>query len=340
MRIALDATYSVGRELSGVGVYSNEMISGLALRYPEEKFVCCYRAHRYLRAHGTPLPPNCSRGLLQEYLPIRAELFHGLNQRLPKRCCRKKVCTFHDLFVFTGEYSTPEFRKRFIQQAKHAASVSDRIICVSEFTARQVQELLGVERERLRVVHHGVHFPPADASPREKLILHVGAIQQRKNISRLIGAFETLPAEWKLVLAGSAGYGAEAIANRIDVSPARPRIQITGYVTTEELRRLYSRAGIFAFPSLDEGFGIPVLEAMAAGVPVVTSNTSALPEVAGDAAILVDPVDESAIATALRLLVEDEILRDRLRAKGQLRAASFTWKNAVEKTCAVYKELL
>ena len=121
------------------------------------------------------------------------------------------------------------------------------------------------------------------------MILNVGAIQTRKNIARLVEAFERVDAPWKLVLAGSNGYGAAGILARIQASPARDRISVLGYVPLSELSALYRRASVFAFPSLDEGFGMPVLEAMAAGAAVLTSDRSALPEVAGDAALLVDP---------------------------------------------------
>ena len=126
---------------------------------------------------------------------------------------------------------------------------------------------------------------------REPIVLHVGAIQKRKNIARLIDAFRSLPQEWRLILAGSAGYGSEEM-----LSAAGDRVQVTGYVTNEELAELYQRASIFAFPSLDEGFGMPVLEAMAHGIPVIASNSSALPEVCGEAAILVDPGQTDQIA--------------------------------------------
>src|SRR6266478_4981599 len=215
--IALDATYSIGDHLSGVGVYSREILLGLAAAHPEARFQFCYRPHRFARSWGEKLPRNCRRFFLQEpILPRRADIFHGLNQRLPTLRLRRTVTTFHDLFVLTGNYSTPEFRRRFADQAKRAAAESDRIIAVSEFTATQVQQLLGVERSRLRVVHHGVRIPPGGTgdSPvkdREKIILHVGAIQSRKNIARLVLAFDSVPQDWRLVLAGAAGFGADEI---------------------------------------------------------------------------------------------------------------------------------
>ena len=145
---------------------------------------------------------------------------------------------------------------------------------------------------------------------------------------------------WRLVLAGSAGYGAHEILARIQASPRRADIELAGYVSDSRLAQLYARAAIFAFPSLDEGFGMPVLEAMAWGVPVITSNGSALKEVAGDAALLVDPRDANSIAGALNALAEDSILRERLAGLGRARAAKFTWDAAVRSTWAAYSELL
>lgn len=340
MTIALDASYSTGDELSGVGLYSREILWGLAAAHPEQRFDFWYRPHRYLRASG--LPRNARRRLLVEPLgPPRAALFHGLNQRLPRMPMRRAVATFHDLFVLSGEYSTPEFRERFAAQARDAAARADLVIAVSAFTAGQVSALLDVEPSKIRVVHHGTRrlkFPPV---ARERLILSVGAIQKRKNIARLVEAFETLDRSWRLVLAGSvSGFGAAEILARIQQSPARDRISVTGYVSPETLAEWYARSTIFAFPSLDEGFGMPILEAMAAGTPVITSNRSALPEVAGDAALLVDPENTEALAEALRDLAAREDRRRELARRGAARAQCFTWERAVRETWDVYRELL
>jgi O-antigen biosynthesis alpha-1,2-mannosyltransferase len=338
-RIALDATYSLDENLSGVGVYSREILFGLAKAHPSEKFLFYYRPHRVLRSLGEALPPNAGRRVLVG--APRADLFHALNQRVDRRG-RRTVSTFHDLFVMTGDYSTPEFRQRFAAQARAAAGRSDMIIAVSRFTASQVEQLLGVEPARIRVVSHGVYLPPASPSTsREKLILCVGAIQRRKNIARVVKAFENLPPEWSLVLAGAQdGYGAAQELHAVEQSPRRAGIRVAGYVPAVELDSLYRRASILAFPSLDEGFGMPVLEAMAHGVAVVTSNRSALPEVAGGAALLVDPEDPDDVAGALARLAADDALREELAIRGLARAREFSWESALEKTWAVYKELL
>jgi glycosyltransferase involved in cell wall biosynthesis len=341
LKIALDATYSVGNNLSGVGVYSREMLHGLPSAHPEARFLYCFRPHRFLRGLRLPHARNVSRRLLIDHCPpSSAGVFHGTNQRLPEGRLRRAVSTFHDLFVLTGDYSTPEFRRRFAAQARDAAARADLIITVSGFTASQVEGLLGVEQGRIRVIHHGVRPPAPSDVPREPVILHVGAIQARKNIIRLIEAFESTAPDWRLVLAGSTGFGAEEILRRIEASSRRDSIEVLGYVSAAELPGLYHRASIFAFPSLDEGFGMPVLDAMAAGVPVVTSNRSALPEVAGDAALLVDPNSTESIAEAIGRLTISEELRKEMIGRGLRRAAQFTWEDAVRKTWSVYEELL
>jgi O-antigen biosynthesis alpha-1,2-mannosyltransferase len=340
LNIALDATYSLGGSLSGIGVYSRELLGGLAGAHPEARFRFCYRWHRFARSFGERLPANANRFLLGESrAPRGADIFHGLNQRLPAGRLRHTVTTFHDLFVMTGDYSSAEFRSRFAEQARAAAHRSERIVAVSGFTAQQVIELLGVEPARVRVVHHGVRVPRESRTPREKIILHVGAIQRRKNVARLIEAFERVDPEWQLVLAGSAGYGAAEILAGIANARSRERIRVLGYVPAAELAAWYARAMIFAFPSLAEGFGMPVLEAMAAGVPVIASNHSAIPEVAGNAAWLVNPEDTEELGGALADLARDPERRAELARRGIERASQFTWEDAVRKTWDVYQEL-
>jgi glycosyltransferase involved in cell wall biosynthesis len=352
LRIALDATYSLGRNLSGVGVYSREIMFGLARAHPDQRFLFCYRFHRLWKSLGDALPPNASRRLLGAAAP-RADLFHALNQRVdfqrsPSRSACRTVCTFHDLFALTGEYSTAEFRARFSEQARRAAEHSDAIIAVSRFTAKHVEELLGVPPSRIHVIPHGVRMPANTAehverasAARGKMVLFVGAIQRRKNIARLVKAFETMPAGWRLALAGATdGYEAAAELRALEESSRRSDIDVPGYVDAATLASLYARASIFAFPSLDEGFGIPVLEAMAHGIPVITSQCSALPEAAGDAAILVNPFDTDELAAGLNRLAADQDLRADLIRRGLDRALLFPWDAAVEKTWGVYQSLL
>ncbi len=347
-RIALDATYSLGDALSGVGVYSREMLSGLAAAHPDDgAFQWCYRPNRILRSLKEHLPRNVKRRLLRYSSPPDCDLFHALNQRVefpPGKTKAKVITTFHDLFVLTGDYSTAEFRTRFAEQARRAAERSDAIVAVSRFTADQVRGLLRVEGIPIHIVHHGVH-PPEDSSlppeaMRENVVLHVGAIQKRKNLERLIEAFESMPVSWRLVLAGSTGYGGEAAIETARASVASKRIEITGYIDNDRLEELYRKARILAFPSLDEGFGIPVIEAMSRGLPVLTSDGSALAEVAGGAAILVDPRSVDSIAHGLHTMVTAPGLREHLSRLGLRRATQFSWKRAVAQTWTAYEMTL
>ncbi len=340
MLIAADATYTLDPHPTGVAVYSNEVLSGMVRAHPEASFLFCYRPHRFFRGLSQPLKTNVWRWPLFERGPRPGPLFHGLNQRLPARRWPLQVATFHDLFVMSHEYSTPEFRARFTAQARHAAATADRIITVSRFTAQEVERLLGVDPERICVIPHGVRSPQTVSAVKDPLVLCVGSIQKRKNTARLVRAFASLPPDWRLVLAGGRGYGVEETLREIENSPRRADIEVADHVSAERLADLYRRAGIFAFPSLDEGFGIPILEAMANGVPVIASNRSAMPEVCGDAAVQVDPESEKELSQALLKLAGDSSLRQTLAARGLARAQEFTWERAAAATWSVYRELV
>lgn len=337
MLLGLDATYSLDPEPTGVAVYSREILKGLALAQTTDRIYAYYRPHRIVRALRSPSFSGVHRRVLLESAAPGVDVFHGLNQRLPPKKKGRFVVTFHDLFVMTDNYSTPEFRERFARLAREAAQRADAIIAVSDFTAGQVRSLLSV-KGHIHVIRHGVH-PARLSSRREKLVLHVGAIQRRKNLIRLVEAFEALPKGWKLALAGGSGYGDDEVRARIERSPRRGDIELPGYVTPAELEVLYDRASIFAFPSLGEGFGIPVLEAMVRGIPVVSSERTATAEVAGDAALKVNPLDSSAIAGALERIIESEALQTELRHAGVAQASRFSWDEAVSRTRAVYAEL-
>lgn len=342
MRIALDATYSVDPRPTGIGIYSNALLIGLPNRFPDDMFYHCYRPKPYMKKPRN-LRPNVRQRLLGTPLPLWGpELFHGVNQRVDKRYTKRVVSTFHDLFVMTEQYSAPAFRERFTEQAKLAAQNSDLIIAVSQFTAEQVNNLLGVERSRIRVIPHGVSPPSPELwHKRENIILTVGALQVRKNFVRLIDAFERLSPDWRLILAGArTGYRAGAVIERLRNSDCKDRIQLVGYQWPAELEVLYNRASIFAFPSLDEGFGLPVLEAMAHGVPVITSNRPALVEVAGDAALIVDPQSTDDLEYALERFITEPTLRNQYIQRGLERAKLYPWDRTLRATHDVYKELL
>ena len=354
MTIGIDAGNNLDRPPTGVAVYARNVLFGLARARPDERFLWYYRSNRYLRSFGAGLPANAERRLLERFAlrwsSRKLRLFHGLNQRLPLECRCPTVATFHDLFALSGEYSTPTFRSRFASLARETAERANHVIAVSAYTAEQVVGRLGFPRSNITVVHHGAEALKVPAQDRRghilrrlgvtrPFVLHVGTLQVRKNVDRVIAAFEMAGGSTELVLAGSHGYGAERILDRIRCSPARARILLPGHVAEEVRATLYACAEVLLFPSLEEGFGLPIVEAFSVGLPVVTSNVSALPEVAGGAAALIDPLDTDAIAAALGEVLESSSLRSELRRKGTLRARQFQWQRCAEETWKVYEQL-
>jgi glycosyltransferase involved in cell wall biosynthesis len=175
-------------------------------------------------------------------------------------------------------------------------------------------------------------------------MLYLGTIEPRKNLVRLIDAYTLLRergvTDWPLVLAGGRGWGDEAILARAALSGAAESIRFVGFVPEEEIPLWYNAAALFVYPSEYEGFGLPVLEALACGTPALASNSSSLPEVAGNAAVLVDPTDVEAIADGMQRLIEDPSLRSHLATEGPQRARSFSWARMAEQTLGVYRSVL
>jgi glycosyltransferase involved in cell wall biosynthesis len=232
--------------------------------------------------------------------------------------------------------------------------VAKGVIAISEATRRDLIARYDVPAERIQVIHHGVDHSMHPASREsiielqhrlglpEAYVLVVGTIQPRKNLERLVEAMSSVAnagLPHQLVIAGKRGWLATDVEAHIAKSPAANRVHYLGYVAASELPTLYSGAAAFCFPSLYEGFGLPVLEAMACGTPVVTANTSALPEVAGDAALLVDPADIASIGAALVRVLTDDSLRRDLTARGLARAAQFTWERSAEATIGLLRQV-
>lgn len=265
------------------------------------------------------------------------------------------VVTIHDLGYLLEPDCHPPFRRRqLIWSTRWNAHAASAIIAVSHATRNDLIEHLHVEPDRIRVIHHGISpkFAPASKTSIEAIrqryslgdcfILAVGTIHPRKNLIRLVQAFEQLAADdlrIRLVLCGALGWEGDSIIRRVSASPVRNRIVHLGYLPDEELPALYSAAAVFAFPSLYEGFGMPLLESMACGTPVVTSNRSALPEIAGGSAILVDPLDPSAIAAGIHRVLYDEQLRESLVTGGFERVKSFGWRKCAGETLAFLRSV-
>jgi glycosyltransferase involved in cell wall biosynthesis len=233
------------------------------------------------------------------------------------------------------------------------ARKADALIAVSQHTKDMIVEHLGVSEDRIFVARHGVdpHFrrlPKADVEAyrarsglQRPYLLFVGTAEPRKNLLRLVDAYARLRHQGhddlQLVVAGKSAWGSTALREHIDGLGLAPHVRLLGYVPAEDLPLLYNGADVFSLPSIAEGYGMPLLEAMACGVPVVASNLTALPEVFGDAAIGVDPLDSDALAEAIDRVRGDTQLRLEMVARGLRRAASLTWESSARQTVAVFE---
>lgn len=364
MRIAIDARALLGQS-TGIGTYTRGIAAALAERAGLEVGLFSPR----------PLPDGYSRGpwsvhedgspfgilWLQTTLPRRlrswnADVLLAALTIAPATGTVPFASVVHDLTAWTN----PEWHARrtlvgFVPLWERTVERAARFLCVSEATARDLVARFPETRSRVRVVPHGVEpiFSPAE-DPRAaertrrryaggaRFILYLGTLEPRKNVESLVAACERLWARRRsrpdLVLAGGIGWKTSSLARRIARSPYRDKIHQTGYAPREVARDLYRAAEVFVYPSLAEGFGLPVLEALACGVPVVASTAEALREVAADAALYAPPRDVAALVEAMERALEDDDVRQRLAAAGPERARAFSWSRAGELTLAELEE--
>ena len=292
----------------------------------------------------------------------KPDVTHFFNFLIPPGVKGKAAVTVHDLaFVRYPETVALRTRKLLSLRLKKTLRRADRIFVASEFTGNELSELYGVEKEKMTVVYAGVDrriFKKRDRSECLSVLdkfgveyrnyfLYLGTIEPRKNLKRLVLAYgETcrkLKSEGRevpaFVVAGRLGWYFDEIKEAIEKESNDGRIIMPGYLTEEEKSVLYSGARAFLFPSLYEGFGIPVLEAMACGVPVLTSNVSSLPEVAGDSALLCDPFSQDEISDGIYRLTVDENLCKELSDKGYERSKLFSWKKSAEIILEEYRKI-
>jgi glycosyltransferase involved in cell wall biosynthesis len=291
-------------------------------------------------------------------LPVHRRLWESLDLFLatclvvPVLPRGQVVSIVYDLTPLRLPALFPE-RERFRKRVRALLARSRVAIAISHRTRQDLVELLDADPARIRVIHPGRRegFRPAAPPIREEVlrrlgipgpyILYVGSLGPHKNVATLLDAFERLRGDGSsaiLVLAGHPRWG-EATLRRREASPHRDAIRVVGPVAAAELPALYSGAACFVFPSLYEGFGLPVLEAMACGAPVVASDRGALPEVVGDAGIVVNPEDPAALADAIRRLLDDPALRAAQSRAGLERADRFTWDGSARGLRAVFAEL-
>lgn len=362
MRIGIEADRMQANRF-GIGRFAREIVQALQCEFPQHTyglFRCAKPPRRFYRSWS---PVRLARGIrrsvwLQAVLPRqlgrwRADVAFFPDYIVSFTSPCPVVAVMHDLlFLQRPQWGEPLVNQQLRICVPLTVHRADALVVPSEWVKGKLITAYRCQPERVTVVPEGVSasFHPVAASEVDALriryglsgipyVLSVGMWTPRKNLLRLLEAFASIDAasSGKLVLVGGGGWSEEPLRRAVKALHIEHRVALIGFVPEEHLPALYSGATAFAFPSLYEGFGLPVLEAMACGCPVVASNATAIPEVTGDAAVLVEPQDTGAWAEALRRVVGDPALRARLRDAGLHRAAAFTWAQAARRLEAIFQ---
>jgi glycosyltransferase involved in cell wall biosynthesis len=368
VRIALSASLMhSGHDYraAGVSVYTENLIRALLAHHSEHEWVAFAGRDAPvvsgLRVIASPFPVHSPMTRIpweQVILPalasvVRPDVLHATVNVLPLAAPGASVVTIHDLAFLRHPERFASAKVAYLRAAVPASvKKAKHIIAVSQHTRHDLVDLLHVPPERISVVYSGVHadfrpFPDTDRQRARRrfsggrpYILHVGTLEPRKNLDVLIRAYanlrETLDVPHVLVLAGGAGWMFQNLYDLVVTLGVQDHVQFAGYVLPSDLPHLYNGADLFVYPSAYEGFGLPVLEAMACGVPVITSVSSALTELAGDACLTVTPGKHDELLPAMARVLEDRQLSACLRKAGIRRAGGFTWRSTAQGTMAVY----
>jgi glycosyltransferase involved in cell wall biosynthesis len=351
-RIGINALYLIPGGVGGTEIYLRRLVAALAVIDRENEYFIF--TNRDTGADLVPIRPNFhwkpqavharirpARILWEQIvLPIEAVRYRldvlfnpGFTAPVLAPCAC--VTVFHDLQhrrhpEYFRWFDLP-FWKLLLWASVHS---SQRLIAVSEATRADLLRAYRLSPDRIDVVLHGVEreFFALDRSRTEPFVLCVSTLHPHKNLDRLIRAYARSKRPWRLTIAGMRGFFAEALDKLIVELGVKDSVELTGWIPRADLLRLYAQAQAFVYPSTFEGFGMPVLEAMAAGIPVACADIPPLREVAGEAALFFDPLSEDAIAAALDRIVSDTELRAQLARKGPDRARTFTWERAARDT--------
>ncbi len=366
MKIGLGTTVltksSRSGQADGIAVYTQELINELE---PLAIDIACYDfiAEQGLTNLGK-FPPqvllSAATGLpfFQAKLTGKIDLFHATDHHIPKLSKIPVIATIMDPIPLAHpEWVNGNFRYLKNRLFKHSAKWAEHIITISDFSAEQISEHFDVNRDKITSIPLGVRasdYKKIIASEREYLLeryklpknyfICIGTLQPRKNIERLIDAFLMLTIDmqnaYPLVIIGRAGWQCDELVKRMHALSIDKSIYWFHDVPIADKNRLLQSSFALVFPSLYEGFGLPILEAFIAETPVITSNITALPEVAGNAAILIDPYSIIGIAEAMKALIDDDALRQELIIKGKQRVKKFMWKKTAIDTLEVYKKFV
>jgi len=371
MNICLDLSPTVHRR-AGIGRFTGELTQALLALAPENTYTALY--NRAAEAQLAPPFDHLPRLALpwgdkpwrlrvalahlfrrpQDAHFRDVDLFHATDHLLPFFARIPSIFTLYDLTYLTTDTHTTLNRLFLRLMMPHFLRQAAAVITISESTRRDMLRYYAVAPAKCYVTHGGVdaRFRPASEAAieavrrqyglPEQYILAVGTIEPRKNYTTLLAAYHALRDRHpglRLVIVGKRGWRSEAFFQKLSELGLEDQVLLPGYVADADLPALYTAATVFAFASLYEGFGLPILEAMACGTPVVAGNTSALPEVVGEAGVLAPPQDVGALAAALAALLDNAALRADLCAKGVTQAQRFTWTQTAQATLQVYHQV-
>ena len=363
MLIGIDASRSVAQKRTGTENYSLNLIHRLLALQSDHRYRLYFNRPPNYNLQPTthnlrimPFPRLWTHLRLSWEMARRPpDLLFVPAHVLPIVHPRRSVVTVHDLgYLYYPEAHRLLDRLYLDLSTRHNARAAAHLIADSSATKRDLVERYGVEPDKITVVYPGyddaTFQPVRDEEAIEAVrarygiagdyILFIGTLQPRKNLIRLIEAYWKLETRsWKLVIAGKKGWLYREIFRQVEELELERRVVFTGYVPEGELPALLSRARLFVFPSLYEGFGLPVLEALACGTPVVCSNSSSLPEAAGAAAVLVDPLDVEGLAAAMERVLSDEELRVKLIEHGFEQVRKFSWERCARETLDVLESV-
>ncbi len=364
MKIGIDIT-PITRTPTGIGMYTRHLLHEFASMASPDTFYGFAAGLRPLDTASLPLPyvrlmiPSRLLFSIWEVAGMPRvdrvlgglDVFHAVNYALPPLKSAKGILTIHDLgFLRNPDWFSPKIMRPFSRGIHRYAHRANRIIAVSQATKDDIVTMLDIPPEHVQVVQEAADkaFVPVPHGPAARrvadtlgitgpYILFVGNVELRKNVIGLLNAFSRAKIPHLLVVAGPHGWGSNKILDHVTRLNLSERVRFTGYIRDRAVfPSLYSAADAFIFPSWHEGFGLPVLEAMACGCPVITSNSSSLPEIGGDAAVYVAPEDTDGLAEKIEMLVGEEQTRAEMRERGFARARQFSWRRCAEETLACY----
>ncbi|MGB3112594.1 MAG: glycosyltransferase family 1 protein [Candidatus Omnitrophota bacterium] len=366
MKIGIDVRSTLKRKRrTGIGYYTLNLVKHLAAADPENQyFLYSYIKPFDFKRRLPELPgPNFRHRL--DRLSFRPEIkmkdmdvFHSSSYDVPPLESAKLVTTIHDIIPLMFSEGFPEeYLKKLENDIKKVLKESDLVVVDSINTKKDLQEKFSPVPTKVKVIYPGrdESFSPMDDKEKaffrlrkkygieREFILYVGTIEKRKNVAGLAGAFLELKKEKNLphllVIVGMKGWESEKVFEMVEKSGLGKDVRFTSYIDRKDMNLFYNAAEVFVYPSLYEGFGLPVLEAFSCGTPTVTSFTTSCGEIAGDAALTVDPRDSAGMKKAIYRLLTDKTLREELRARALSRARLFSWDKAAEEFSGIFREL-